>query len=46
MISSEVFRSVTNSNPMPSLVNGFEYDVFISYRQNDNLPGRLSGGSG
>ena len=24
---------------MPSLIPGFEYDVFISYRQNDNRSG-------
>ncbi|MEK6783360.1 MAG: hypothetical protein AABY93_16785 [Bacteroidota bacterium] len=24
---------------MPSLIQGFEYDIFISYRQNDNLDG-------
>ncbi len=23
---------------MPSIVSGFEYDIFISYRHNDNLP--------
>ena len=23
---------------MPSLLKGFEYDIFISYRQNDNKP--------
>jgi len=23
---------------MPSLIPGYEYDIFISYRHNDNLP--------
>lgn len=27
---------------MPSLIQGFEYDVFISYRQNDNRSGWVS----
>src|SRR5204863_9520014 len=27
---------------MPSLLPGFEYDVFISYRQNDNRSGWVS----
>jgi len=29
---------------MPSLVSGFEYDIFISYRQNDNRPAQGFGG--
>ena len=28
---------------MPSIVPGFEYDIFISYRHNDNLPSLASG---
>ena len=31
---------------MPSLVPGFEYDIFISYRQNDNQPTYDFGGHG
>ena len=27
---------------MPSIVSGFEYDIFISYRHNDNLDGWVS----
>ncbi len=27
---------------MPSLVSGYEYDIFISYRHNDNLDGWVS----
>ena len=30
---------------MPSLIQGYEYDIFISYRHNDNLDG-ASAGSG
>jgi TolB-like protein/Tfp pilus assembly protein PilF len=29
---------------MPSLLPGYEYDIFISYRQNDNRPSAGSGG--
>ena len=28
---------------MPSLFPGFEYDIFISYRQNDNRSGWVTG---
>ncbi len=28
---------------MPSLLPGYEYDIFISYRHNDNLPDRQAG---
>ncbi|MDZ4715207.1 MAG: hypothetical protein SH819_07020 [Cytophagales bacterium] len=28
---------------MNSLIQGFEYDIFISYRHNDNLPAQGSG---
>jgi TolB-like protein len=31
---------------MPSLLPGFECDIFISYRHNDNLPDRQSGSEG
>ena len=27
---------------MPSLIQGYEYDIFISYRQNDNLTGGVT----
>ena len=29
---------------MPALVSGFEYDIFISYRRNDNRSGWLGNG--
>ena len=29
---------------MPSLLPGYEYDLFISYRHNDNRPSAGSGG--
>ena len=28
---------------MPSVVPNFEYDIFISYRHNDNLPAGQAG---
>ena len=28
---------------MPSIIPGFEYDIFISYHHNDNLPTQGSG---
>jgi len=28
---------------MSSILTGFEYDIFISYRHNDNLPAQGSG---
>jgi hypothetical protein len=30
---------MTNFIAMPSIVQGFEYDIFISYRHNDNRSG-------
>ena len=28
---------------MPAIIPGYEYDIFSSYRQNDNLPDRQAG---
>jgi hypothetical protein len=27
---------------MASIINGYEYDIFISYRRNDNRSGRVT----